>query len=196
MTFIDKIDWSAAYQSKKFVCQAGAFVPDTKKPRACLESLREASNSTRGLQYAHSCAFVNPTICISSVLDRPAFMPIERSKSVRIRAKPSLGHPRGDGSRRTERGNFTGQPGFRPLECWHELRDNPCGLVSSEASASPSQVEWFATEWQGAQRGTAISKSHVGYTLSASPITASSFRGGENSGRRNYVCNTGKAGAE
>lgn len=108
--------------------------PETTKPRACLESLREASNLLEVFIYARNRAFVNPKNRISSVLDRPDFVPIERSESVRMRAKPSLGHP-GDDSRWTERGNFTGKPGFRPLECWHELRDNPDGLVSGKASS-------------------------------------------------------------
>ena len=160
--------------------------PQTKKPRASVERLREALISSKGFIYAHSCAFVNPENRISSVLDRPDIVPIERSRSVCMRAKPSLGHHRGDVSRRTKRGNFTGKPGFRPLECWHKLRDNPGGIVSSETTPSPYTLSGLLPKARGAE-GTSDIKDYLGYTLSASPITASSFRGGENSGRRNYV---------
>jgi hypothetical protein len=130
------------------------------KPRATVESLREALNQNKRLQYAHSCAIVNHKI--QFLMDRPAAKSIERRKRVRIRAKPYLGHPRGDGSRRTERGNFTGAPGFRPLECWHELRDNPHGLVSSEASSSPCQVRVACNRIARALRGNSDKKDLCG----------------------------------
>ncbi len=66
---------------------------------------------------------------------RPAIQPIERRSCVRIQARLLSGHPRGDASHRTQRGNFTGLPGFRPLKGWCELRDNPDGLVSAKASS-------------------------------------------------------------
>ena len=146
---------------------------------------RAALNISKVFIYAHFGATVN--IQYRFFIYRPDFVPIERRKCVEtcLWAMPYHGHP-GDDSRWTERGNFTGKPGFRPLECWHELRDNPSGPVSS-GRAPPSLYEWLATEWQGRRGKTAIPKTHLGYTLSASPITASSLRGGENSGRRNCV---------
>ena len=162
-------------------CNFRHDVPDKQKPRACLESLREASCLTRGLQYAHSCAFVNPKI--KSLMGRPAFVPIERCKSVRIRTKPSLGH-HGDASRYAAGELHRDCPGFRPLECWYELRDSQDGLVSSKAS-SPRVVRV-----RGAEGNCDIKDTSWLYAaekcLSTRVFPEVSGRG-ELRGRRNYV---------
>ena len=158
------------------ICFQKNNAPERTKPRASVERLREASFKPYEAKYAHFCAFVNPKNRISSVLDRPGTVPIERSDRVCIRAKPSLGH-HGDASRYAAGELHRDFLGFRPLECWYELRDSQDGPVSGKTGSPRPAYEW------GAQRGTAISKTHLGYTLlkSASPLASSlKSRGGEN----------------
>lgn len=155
------------------ICFSSVTSPQKTKPRATMESLREASYSNNEANYAHSCAHVNPKIfCLA---DSPDFNPIELCKRVRMRSGPSP--RRGGCASRNAAGELHRYPGFLPLECWYELRDSLDGPVSSKAGSPRQAYEW------GAQRGTAISKTHLGYTLlkSASLIaSSSSFRGGEN----------------
>jgi hypothetical protein len=134
---------------------------------------RAALIESKDFIYAHIRAPVNPEFRDFS--NRPAFEPIERRKRVRIWAGPLPG--RGSCASWNAAGALHRFTGFRPLECWYELRDSLDGPVSSKTGSPRPVYEW------GAQRGTAISKTHLGYTLlkSASPLASSSkSRGGEN----------------
>lgn len=148
-------------------CRAGGFLNQERLPI-----------------YARVRAFVKRKS--SSFADHPDFVPIEWSgQACKQRAEPAL-RCHGGTSRNAAGALQRRRPGFRPLESWHELRDNPDGLVS--ARQAPPSLEAVPV---GALRENSDTKDTSGLyaaekCLSARVLPEMSGRG-ELRGRRNCV---------